>query len=84
MFVVEQKYESVVQDDYRKMYKNLQVSEHIKQQATLQNCLAYNNYRHEYGDYYKYSESVPLLHRKENPRCSTADFFERSSKLLTF
>lgn len=71
MFIVEQKYELVVQDEYRKMYKNLQASEHIKQQATLQKCLAYDNYRHEYGDYCKYSESVPLLHRKENPRSST-------------
>lgn len=83
MFVVEPKYESVVQDEYSKMYKNLQASKHVKQQAVLQKYLAYDSYRHEYGDHYKYSESVPLLHNKENPRCSTTDFFGRSS-MLTF
>lgn len=81
MFVVEQKYESVAQDEYSKMYKNLQASERVKQQAALQKCLAYDSYRHEYGDHYKYSESVPLLHKRENPRYSTAGFFERSSTL---
>ncbi|XP_025262262.1 monocarboxylate transporter 10 isoform X2 [Camponotus floridanus] len=79
----EQKYESIAQDEYSKMYKNLQTSERVKQQAALQKCLVHDSYRHEYGDHYKYSESVPLLHKRENPQYSTAGFFERSS-MLTF
>lgn len=63
-FVVEQKYESAVQDRYRQMYKNLQPSHRVKQQAVLQNCLTDD--RDKDGDYYKYSESVPLLQREKN------------------
>ncbi|XP_070150511.1 monocarboxylate transporter 10 isoform X1 [Polyergus mexicanus] len=86
MFVVEQKCESAVQDKYRKMYKILQPSHQhyrVEKQAALQTCLAYDNCKHEYGDYYMYSESVPLLHKEKDPRCSIG-FFERSSTLLTF
>lgn len=85
-FVVEQKHKSVMEDKYRRMYKNMQPSQryHVKQQAGLQKYLAYNNCRHEYGNHYKYSESVPLLHREKDPQCSTTGFFKRSSTLLTF
>lgn len=86
VFVIEQKCESAVQDKYRKMYKNLQPSHQhyrVKKQAALRTCLAYDNCKHEYGDHYMYSESVPLLHKEKDPRCSIG-FFERSLTLLTF
>lgn len=82
-FVVEQKYDLTVQDRYRQMYKNLQPSHRVKQQqAALQRCLTYD--KHKDGNYYKYSESVPLLQREKNSQCSTTNFFKRSSTLVTF
>ncbi|XP_011644781.1 monocarboxylate transporter 10 [Pogonomyrmex barbatus] len=61
---IERKCEQAVQERYRTMCKNLQLSQHhhIKPRGELQNGLAQKSCKHEYTNNYRYSESVPLLH----------------------